>query len=86
MVRPTSERPDHSRRVRVTVGYPPTDEDEEDKVRAITYVLGAAGLFIMIAGVAAYRRGVSDGWQVFGIVGGTVGADLVVIAAALALR
>ena len=52
---------------------------------AIAYVLGAVGLATVIAGVIAYRRGSSDGWQVFGIVGGTVGADLVVIAAALAL-
>jgi hypothetical protein len=55
-------------------------------VTAIAYLLGAVGLAALIAGVAAYRRAASDGWQVFGIVGGTVGADLVVIAAALALR
>lgn len=48
------------------------------------YVLGAIGLVIVIAGVVAYLRSSSDGWQVFGIVGGTIGADLVVIAAALA--
>ncbi len=53
---------------------------------AITYVLGAVGLAAIVAGFAAYRRGTSDGWQIFGIVGGTVGADLVVIATALALR
>ena len=53
---------------------------------AIAYVLGAVGLVVIIAGIAAYRRAVSDGWQIFGIVGGTLGADMVVIAAALALR
>ena len=51
---------------------------------AMAYVLGAVGLVIIVAGIAAYRRAASDGWQVFGIVGGTVGADMVVIAAALA--
>jgi hypothetical protein len=51
---------------------------------AMAYVLGAVGLVVILAGIVAYRRGVSDGWQVFGIVGGTVGADMVVIAAALA--
>ena len=51
---------------------------------AMAYVLGAVGLVIIVAGIAAYRRAASDGWQVFGIVGGTVGADLVVIAAAIA--
>jgi hypothetical protein len=55
-------------------------------VTAIPYVLGGIGLVVIIAGIAAYRRGVSDGWQIFGIVGGTLGADLVVIAAALAFR
>jgi hypothetical protein len=54
-------------------------------VVAIAYVLGAVGLVIVIAGIVAYRRASSDGWQVFGIVGGTLGADLVVIAAAVAL-
>jgi hypothetical protein len=63
----------------------PGERDGEDAVVA-AYVLGAIGLVIIIAGVAAYRRAASDGWQVFGIVGGTLGADLVVIAAALALR
>ena len=48
------------------------------------YVLGAVGLIIIVAGIAAYRRAASDGWQIFGIVGGTIGADLVVVAAALA--
>jgi hypothetical protein len=71
---------------RVTVGLPSTDVDEEEVVTAIAYVLGAVGLVAIIAGVAAYRRAASDGWQVLGIVGGTVGADLVVIATALALR
>jgi hypothetical protein len=56
----------------------------EDRVIAMAYVLGAVGLIIIIAGIVAYRRAASDGWQVFGIVGGTVGADMVVIAAALA--
>ncbi len=50
----------------------------------VAYVLGAVGLAIIVAGVVAYRRAASDGWQIFGIVGGTIGADLVVIAAALA--
>jgi hypothetical protein len=55
-------------------------------VVALAYVLGAVGLVTIIAGIAAYRRAASDGWQIFGIVGGTLGADLVVIAASLALR
>ena len=71
---------------RVTVRHPSIDDDEEEIVTVVAYVLGAVGLIAIIAGVAAYRRAVSDGWQVFGIVGGTVGADLVVIATALALR
>lgn len=50
----------------------------------MAYVLGAVGLIIIIAAVVAYRRAASEGWQVMGIVGGTVGADVVVIAAALA--
>ena len=50
---------------------------------AMAYVLGAVGLVIIVAGIVAYRRAASDGWQVFGIVGGTLGADMVVIAAAL---
>jgi hypothetical protein len=54
------------------------------QVIAMAYVLGAVGLVIILAGIVAYRRAASDGWQVFGIVGGTVGADMVVIAAALA--
>jgi hypothetical protein len=53
-------------------------------VIAMAYVLGAVGLLVILAGIVAYRRGASDGWQVFGIVGGTLGADMVVIAAALA--
>ena len=53
---------------------------------AIPYVLGGIGLVAIIVGIAAYRRGVSDGWQILGIVGGTLGADLVVIAAAVAFR
>jgi hypothetical protein len=53
-------------------------------VAAAAYVLGAVGLGIILAGVVAYRRAASDGWQIFGIVGGTLGADMVVIAAALA--
>jgi hypothetical protein len=52
-------------------------------VATVAYVLGAFGLVIILAGLAAYRRGASDGWQIFGIVGGTIGADMVVIAAAL---
>ena len=55
----------------------------EDTV-VLVYVLGALGLVVIIAGIAAYWRAASDGWQIFGIVGGTIGADLVVIAAALA--
>ena len=51
---------------------------------AMAYVLGAVGLVTIVAGIVSYRRPASDGSQVFGIVGGTVGADMVVIAAALA--
>ncbi len=51
---------------------------------AIAYVLGAVGLLVILAGMAAYRRAATDGWQVFGIVGGILGADLVVIGATLA--
>ena len=50
----------------------------------MTYVLGAVGPVIILAGVVAYRSAASDGWQIFGIVGGTLGADMVVIGAALA--
>ena len=62
---------------------PGADEEGDDTV-VVAYVLGAVGLVVIVAGIAAYRRAASDGWQIFGIVGGTIGADLVVIAAALA--
>jgi hypothetical protein len=82
MVRPIAVGPFSSR---TAASRYPGDEDGEDIVVALAYVLGAVGLVAIIAGIAAYRRAASDGWQIFGIVGGTLGADLVVIAAALAL-